>query len=353
MVLTLAALGLVVAVSVVGLGLYNVSARAGHLPGVSWVLHTTFRNSVDLRAPPQSEAPDLTDPDLIALGAGHFDVACRMCHAAPGETRAATVRTMVPEPPHITEAVESWNAGELFWIVREGVKMSGMPAWPAPSREDEVWAVVAFLTSVGDMSGESYDALTAQPETERAAVAFCATCHGSDGMSGNAQIPRLDIQNPGYLLTALQAFRNGMRASGIMQQAASLVPEATLAELADHYGAQPTGEASAEVDPALSEAGEALAEARTGDTEVPACRACHGPWPERLSPDFPALAGQHEHYLRKQLSLWKEGRRGGGPRSDLMHQAAADLTEDEIAALAAYYASLPPARLGATEAAAR
>ncbi len=106
-VLTLAALavlGVVAAAAVVGFGLYNVSARVGHLPGVSWVLHTTFRNSVDLRAPPRAEVPELTDA-MAALGAKHYDAACRTCHAAPGQEKTATIRAMVPEPPHIDAAV--------------------------------------------------------------------------------------------------------------------------------------------------------------------------------------------------------------------------------------------------------
>ena len=85
----LALLGLLGAAAVVGLGLYNVSAQVGHMPGVSWVLHTTFRNSVKLRATSMEAAPDLSDPDLVALGAGHYATACAPCHASPGTDRSA------------------------------------------------------------------------------------------------------------------------------------------------------------------------------------------------------------------------------------------------------------------------
>ncbi len=136
-----------------GFGLYNVSAAAGHLPGVAWILHTTYRNSVELRAPPAAQVPELTDA-MAAIGARHFDSACRFCHSPPGEARSATTRSMVPAPPPIQEAVAGWQPRHLFWIVRNGVKMSGMPHWPAEQRQDDVWLVVAFLDRVREMSAD-------------------------------------------------------------------------------------------------------------------------------------------------------------------------------------------------------
>ena len=136
---TLAVAGIVAASAWIGFGLYNVSARLGHFPGMSWVFHTTYRNAVDLWSDESREVPDtLDDPDMIALGAKHFEQACRVCHGAPGAQRVATSRAILPEPPHIVEGVNRWTPIQLHWIVYEGVKMSGMPGWPAP-REDEVW----------------------------------------------------------------------------------------------------------------------------------------------------------------------------------------------------------------------
>lgn len=344
-VLTLCALavaGALGAGAVVGFGLFNVSARNGHLPGVAWMLHTTFRQSADLRAKPLAEVPDnLGDPDLVALGANHFDGACRSCHAAPGQARTATIRAMLPEPPHITEAVRNWNAAELHWIVREGVKMSGMPAWPA-DREDEVWSIVAFLLAVRDMSGQEYHRLTSPEQAGDRTAAYCASCHGANGVSDNSHIPRLDILSETYLLRSLRAFRAGTRDSGIMKQAASRVPEADLARLAATYARiPPRGDAGAATSMTLK--GKRLAQA--GSTDVPTCMSCHGPWPEPLDKGFPSLAKQHEPYLVRQLQLWRDGDRGGTQASRLMHHAARALDDDQIAALAAYYSALAPAEL--------
>ena len=343
--LTLAALaviGLVGASAVVGFGLYNVSAASGHLPGVSWVLHTTFRNSVRLRAPAEDQVPPLTD-DIAAVAAGHYDTACRPCHAAPGERSTWTMRSMEPQPPHIVEAVEPWQPRHLFWISLNGVKMSGMPAWPA-DRENEVWPVVAFLDAARAMEAGDYAALTAEPADEP--VAYCAGCHGMDGVGDlGPHVPRLDIQGADYLAMSLDAYREGQRASGFMQHAASTVAPEMLTRAVEHYAAQEAGPGTAETDPELAAEGAALAAAETGDDDVPACRACHGPEPTREAPGTPSLSGQHEAYLQTQLKLWRDGERGGGRRANLMHVVAHDLSDHDIAALAAYYASLPPQKL--------
>lgn len=324
-------------------GLYDVSARDGHWPGVSPVLHSSFRSSVELRAVSGDQVPTLTD-DMAALGAGHFDAACRFCHAAPGEERNGTVQAMVPEPPAIVEAVGEWTPAELGWIVREGVKMTGMPGWPS-GRDKEVWPVVAFLTRVADMSEEQYRELLARPETEDVALRYCATCHGMSGRSDNVHIPRLDIQSTEYLQSALNAYRDGSRESGFMRHAATEVDGDTLNRLARHYADSPPAGDGWQVDKTLAARGRELAFAETDDGDVPACRACHGPWPDRLRPGFPSLAGQSPAFLEDQLRLWREQSRGGGPRHELMAAAAANLPEEDVEALAAYYASLAPARL--------
>ena len=353
----LAALAAVAGGLVVSLGLFNVSARSGHLPGVSWILHTTFRNSVELRAPPAAAVPDLSDPDLIALGARHYDGACRTCHAAPDEGRTATMLSMLPSPPPIKHAVADWEPRHLFWIVKHGVKMSGMPAWPTRTRDDDVWPVVAFLVRVPQMSLAEYEDLVAPPDVPEAPevaddadIAYCASCHGADGRGrGNAQVPRLDVLSEAYIAETLAAYRSGARQSGIMRHAASTLDATGDARLARFYGAPARTPAPAadnaprpNGDPDRIALGRTLAMGSPAATDIPACSACHGPWPERLSALFPRLAGQPEPYLLRQLELWRDGDRGGTSRAHLMHQAARSLDDDQLRALAAYYASLPP-----------
>jgi len=336
----LALAGAIAGIAIVSLGLYNVSARKEHWPGVGWALHTTFENAVALRSPDEAETPeDLDGPGMVALGAGHYDTACKECHGAPGVPRSATVRAMQPVPPRLDDVSTKWTATELHWIVHNGVKMSGMPAWPA-ERRDDVWPVVAFLRAMGDMSADRYGTLTGGG----APPGRCAMCHGETGASGNPHVPRLDILSETYIAQSLRAYKSGARDSGIMAQVMSRVSERAIPGFALRYASiRPEGEEGDQGE--LFQAGRSLAYARDGSDSVPSCRACHGPWPEPLNPAFPSLAGQGAPYLATQLRLWREGNRGGGPAAQLMFRAAHDLSDKEIEALAAFYGALTPARL--------
>ena len=346
-----ATLGLIGAVLVVAFGLYNVSAQQGHWPGVSWVLHTTYRNAVKLRAPSEDAVPDLSSEEMIALGAGHYDDACRFCHAAPGERQSATATSMEPPPPPIADAVAHWEPRHLFWIVKNGVKMSGMPAWPSEKRGDDVWPVVAFLNAVEGMDGERYrelieraeapgDSAEAAPEQ----AAYCTTCHGRDDGERNRLVPRLDLLTPAYVDASLRAYRDGRRHSGMMQHAASDLEDGEIEALAAHVSRPvlgPAGDGADDDVAGLIERGKALAAGAGASRDMPACDACHGPWPSEREALFPSLAGQHRGYLLDQLDLWKAGLRGGAPLAAMMHEVVPTLEIDDMEALAVYYASLP------------
>lgn len=341
-----AAIGSVIAVAVVSLGLYNVSARQDHLPGVSWVLHTTYRNAVRLRAPDPSKVPDLSDSGLIALGREHYERACAFCHARPNTTRSQTALSMLPVPPRIDDVVKDWEPNHLFWIVKNGVKMSGMPAWPSDKRDDDVWAVVAFLQSVKENTDAGANPISQASVGTSAPSDFeqkCASCHAADGLAfANKHIPRLDILSRQYVEASLKAYRNGARQSGIMQEAASQLTDQQIDDFADFISTmdaqQTTGETGANVD-----RGKELAIRGEIKSGVPACSSCHGPKASKKSPFYPQLAGQSRTYIEQQLKLFKEEKRGGTQRQNLMHQSVDGLNPDDISALAAYYSSLDPA----------
>ncbi len=130
-----------------------------------------------------------------------------------------------------------------------------------------------------------------------------------------------------------------------MEHAASAVPPGRLPEYAARFARTlPAGEAG----PPTSETirGRRLAMEGVEGADVPACAACHGPWPEPIDPAYPALDGQYRPYLETQLTLWRAGARGGTRVAKLMHAAARRLSDADIAALAAYYSARRPARPG-------
>ena len=329
--------GAVAGAAIVLAGLFNVSARAGHLDFVRPILHMTYKNSVRLRAPSEDEVPDLQAPGLALLGARHFELACARCHGLPGMRQDATIGAMLPQPPHVTQTMEDWEPRHLHWILQEGVKMSGMPHWPS-RRSDDIWAVVAYLEAVrADEAPEP-----AKPAT---GLGTCTSCHGERGQGVAPQIPRLDILSEEYMKTTLRAYRDGTRESGIMRHVASSMPLSVLDSAARSFAAMRPGPARAGPDSGLARRGGAIA--ARGSRDVPACNACHargGGTGTDQGQAGPPLAGQSAVYLETQLRLWRSGLRDGGARANLMTKAAQDLGDDQIEALAAHFASQTPER---------
>ena len=146
-------------------GLFNIGASTGHWAITAWFLHFAMRNSVETHAM-GIEAPALDDPALVLKGAGHYAHGCAPCHGTPGRAANPVVREMTPQPPHLVGQIEHWAPEELFWIVKHGVKFTAMPAWPARDRDDEVWAMTAFLLRLRELSPAEYHVLR-EAGTER------------------------------------------------------------------------------------------------------------------------------------------------------------------------------------------
>lgn len=353
--LRLLAVGLVLAVLAVGVawtGLYNVAARTGHWEITRLFLEFALRQSVATQSM-GVEVPRLDDEDLLRLGAGHFAGGCAPCHGAPGVPRSPIVRQMLPEPPDLAQAAGEWRDRELFWIVRNGLKYTGMPAWVAPQRDDEVWSLVAFLKRLPATDAAAYAILVrdardsgrevADLASPGAAMASCARCHGDASLAPSSRlVPRLDVLPARYMSAALAQYADGSRPSGIMQPIAAALDSLDLARLATNYAELTSRQAEAErpstADPARIDAGRRIAENGVREAGIPPCLACHGPGGSDL---FPRLAGQHARYIIGQLALWQRGLRDTSVTGAIMAPIARRLSGEQIAAVGAYFESLP------------
>ncbi|MBC8037450.1 MAG: c-type cytochrome [Rhizobiales bacterium] len=339
-------------------GLYSVAASRGHWPGFNLVLEFGMRSSVRTHAL-GIEIPNLEDQALIERGAGHFQGGCAPCHGAPGKAPSPIVRAMLPVPPDLGASVHTWKANELFWIVKHGLKYTGMPAWAAQERDDEVWAVVAFLQRLRQTSPAEYQALAnleprqqdvpiralAQGGPVGTGLAACSRCHGLDGAGRESgAFPRLDIQTADYLFTQLETYVVGTRHSGIMQPVAAELEAAEMRRLAEYYSAQrsPQKQTSPAGDEPLRAMGQMLATAGLPDEGIPPCMSCHAEDPASRDPLYPAIAGQYANYTSQQLELFKSGKRRATPAGEIMTVLAQRLTSEQIKALSLYLAELPP-----------
>lgn len=334
-------------------GLIPISATSGHWSITAWFLHFTMQRSV-ATASIGVETPPLDDQALVLRGAGHYETGCLPCHGAPGQPRPLVVRKMTPEPPYLPPRIAEWEPAELFTIVKYGVKFSAMPAWPAQQRDDEVWAVVAFLLQLPEMEAEDYrraaygNSQEAAPlpsdrrEPTSDVIASCVRCHGRDGAGREGMAPRLSGQHETYLLAALRAYADNQRYSGIMQPIVTGMDEATMRRLAAHFADKAgTTPGLVEVDAEARARGEWIAIEGLPSKGIPACIECHGPQQTPRNPHFPKLSGQYADYLSLQLELFKKGKRGGSPYAHIMQTIADRLGKQQIHDVAHYFSTLP------------
>jgi mono/diheme cytochrome c family protein len=139
-------------------GIYNVAADVPHSEPVFWLLETARDRSIAARAARVAISGNLSDPKRIASGAGQYAEMCSACHLAPGMKRTEISRGLYPRPPDLRRGSRSTPA-EDFWVVKHGVKMTGMAAWGVTHDDEILWDVVAFLRKMPDLTPEQYQAL--------------------------------------------------------------------------------------------------------------------------------------------------------------------------------------------------
>jgi mono/diheme cytochrome c family protein len=110
-------------------GVYDVAATAPHWPVTRWVMETARIRSIKAHAAGIAVPPDFDDPAKISIGVEHFSAHCAVCHGAPGVPRGDIAQGLYPLPPDLAKTAWLYSSAELFWIVKHGIKMTGMPAW--------------------------------------------------------------------------------------------------------------------------------------------------------------------------------------------------------------------------------
>jgi len=210
---TLGALGAAVGAVIFFGGYYDISSTKLHFQLVHTVLEQGMRESVQhyartvqtpayvTRAKSLSTTGGASSPALLR-GAGLYRDNCVACHGAPGVAQDDIGKSMQPVPGPLADASRRWRPNELYWITRHGIKMSGMPAWEFHLADEDLWAVVAFLVALPELSPQAYAAVTRQageqaraPRPERAVANAvrgrmalsqyaCNACHVIPGVTG-------------------------------------------------------------------------------------------------------------------------------------------------------------------------
>ena len=142
-------------------GVYDIGATAPHWPITHWVMETARLRSIKAHAAGITAPPGLDDPAKLLIGTEHFAAHCAVCHGAPGVPKGDIAQGLYPQPPDLAVTASGYSEGELFWIVKHGIKMTGMPAW-ADHSDDELWATAAFLRKLPGMTPDAYAKLVMQ-----------------------------------------------------------------------------------------------------------------------------------------------------------------------------------------------
>jgi mono/diheme cytochrome c family protein len=127
-------------------GVYDISQLAPHNNLTKLVIKITTHNSINKRIQGIQEPSNLSDSSVIIEGFRHYNHMCSMCHGAPGQRQEEMALGLYPEPPLIYNHKGQEDPKEFFWIIKNGIKMTSMPAYGPTHADGRIWAITAFVT---------------------------------------------------------------------------------------------------------------------------------------------------------------------------------------------------------------
>ena len=188
-VLATLVIGVAFGVVAVYSGMFDVAADTPHSRFVYRMIETAREQSIERHARDLTVPANLADTERIRRGAGNYAAMCAECHLAPGKAESDIRMRFYPKPPDLTrheEEAAADMAARHFWIIKHGIKASGMPAWSKGGIEVEaIWDLVAFIQKMPTLSAGQYVALVESSEG-----------HSHGGLPGTAAMHPDDDHTP-------------------------------------------------------------------------------------------------------------------------------------------------------------
>ena len=194
-VLTLLAAGAVAlagGAGAISVGAFDVAATTPHWPVTTWVMERARIRSIQVRAAGLLPPPGYDEAASVEMATEHFVEHCATCHGAPGTARNAVMDGLYPQPPSLAEAARRYTPGELFWILKNGIKMTAMPSM-ASDGDALLWNTVALLQRLPDMTDEQFNELWIAAQAKGG---MAGMDHGSMVMPMDA-VPNPDAKETG------------------------------------------------------------------------------------------------------------------------------------------------------------
>jgi mono/diheme cytochrome c family protein len=151
-------------------GMYPIGADIPHNKVEYWLLETLRENAIE-QSSKDISVPSLDSPELLLAGGADYNDMCSSCHLKPGKDKSDMSLGLYPTPPNLAAhdgelAHDNADKGQLarrqFWVIKHGIKASGMPAWGPTHDDKRIWAMVAFLQKLPDLTAQQYQILTAR-----------------------------------------------------------------------------------------------------------------------------------------------------------------------------------------------
>jgi len=149
-------------------GYYSVAGTTEDPAAVTWALTRVRTASIDRHAndnPPAS----FGDAAMVQAGAkAYASFGCATCHGAPGAKWLKSSEGLHPDPPDLKEVAGKLSPAQLFWVIKNGINMTGMPSFAeAGARDDEIWSIAAFVKKLPSVSDADYKTWTASAEPKQ------------------------------------------------------------------------------------------------------------------------------------------------------------------------------------------
>jgi len=152
-------------------GIYPMGADVPHNKLTYWLLETLREQSI-ARVSRDIVVPPLDNPDLLLSGGADYNEMCSVCHLRPGILKSDMSLGLYPIPQNLSQTQNGHGnhehddsdqvARRQFWIIKHGIKASGMLAWGLTHDDQRIWAMVAFLQKLPQLTPDQYQILTAR-----------------------------------------------------------------------------------------------------------------------------------------------------------------------------------------------
>lgn len=137
-------------------GAYNISQVRSHSAVGRWIRETTKQHSIRKRIR-NIKVPPMNDTTMLTVGFMHYNEMCVSCHGAPGIDPDELAEGLYPKPPKFYQSNDMPDTTEAFWIIKNGIEMTAMPAFGPTHSDDKIWAITDFLLNkMNKMSPQEY-----------------------------------------------------------------------------------------------------------------------------------------------------------------------------------------------------